>query len=227
MPITKPDLSTKRLAISKANAQMVAAVGVASFVTVFCLIASKAVFSQNQYQGRVTKAKETAHKQLQDNLSAFDTLVASYKTFDGKKTNVIGGSKDGAGDNDGSNSKIILDALPSSYDFPALTSSLEKIANDRHLNLADISGTDDQLNQQSNLSSDSPEAVQMPFTLGIKNANYTSVQDLVKALQHSIRPMQIDTMDLTGGSSDMTLTLTAHTFYQPGKSVNISTKVVK
>lgn len=227
MPLVNADLSTKRIAISKANAQMVAAVAVASFVTVFCLIASKAVFSQNQYQGRVTKQKEIAHKQLQDNLAAFDSLVASYKTFDGKKTNVIGGIKEAGGDNDGSNSKIILDALPSSYDFPALTSSLEKIVNDRHLNLADISGTDDQINQQTNISSDNPQPVSIPFTLGIKNANYTSVQDLIGALQHSIRPMQIDTMDLAGGTSDMTLTLTAHTYYQPGKSVNISTKVVK
>ena len=223
----KPDLSTKRLAISKANAQMVGVVAAAAFVTVFCLIASKSVFSQNQYQGRVTEAKEVAHKQLQQNLAAFDSLVASYKQFDGKGTNVIGGTKNGNGDNDGSNSKIILDSLPSSYDFPALTSSIEKILNDRHLTVANISGTDDQLNQQGNQASATPQATPIPFTLGIKNANYASVQDLVKALQASIRPVQIDSLDLTGGASDMTLTVSAHTYYQPGKSVDISTKVVK
>ncbi len=224
---SKPDLSTKRLAISKAQAQMVAVVAGAAFVTVFCLIASKAVFSTNQYQGRVTKQKETAHKQLQQNLAAFDSLVASYKKFDSQGTNVIGGSKSGGGDNDGSNSKIILDALPSSYDFPALASSVEKVLNDRHLKIADITGTDDQLAQQGNISSATPTATPMPFSFGISNANYTSVQDLIKALQSSIRPIQIDTLDLSGGASDMKLELSVHTYYQPAKDVNISTKVVK
>jgi hypothetical protein len=206
---------------------MVGVVAAAAFVTMFCLVASKAVFSQNQYQGRVTKAKEAAHKQLQDNLAAFDTLVASYKKFDGKTTNIIGGNKNAAGDNDGTNSKIILDALPSSYDFPALTSSLEKILKDRHLNVTSISGTDDQLAQQSNTTSASPTANPIPFTFGIGNANYTDVQNLVKALQSSIRPMAIDSLDLSGGASNMTLNVNAHTYYQPGKSVNITTKVVK
>jgi hypothetical protein len=225
--MARPEISTKRIAISKANAQMVGVVAAAAFVTVFCLVASKAVFSQNQYLGRVTKEKEVAHQQLKTNLAAFNSLVASYKTFDAKGTNIIGGQKNGTGDNDGTNSKIILDALPSSYDFPALTSSLEKIFNDKHLKVANITGTDDQIAQQGNRTSDTPTATAIPFTFSISSANYTSVQDLVKTLQHSVRPMQIDTLDLTGSTNDMTLDITAHTFYQPGKNVNISTKVVK
>ena len=59
-------ISTKRLAISKANAQIVGIVGAAAFVTVFCLFAANAVFSQNRYQARVITAKEKAHKQLQE-----------------------------------------------------------------------------------------------------------------------------------------------------------------
>ncbi len=62
------EISTKRVAISKANAQIVAVVAVASFVTIFCLVAASAVFSQVRYQGRVSTAKEKAHAQLQKNL---------------------------------------------------------------------------------------------------------------------------------------------------------------
>lgn len=225
--MAKPDLSTKRLAISKANAQMVGVIGAAAFITVFCLIASKSVFSQNQYQGRVTKQKEIAYKQLKDNLAAFDNLVASYKQFDSKSTNVIGGSKDGGGDNDGSNSKIILDALPTTYDFPALTSSVEKILTDKHLKISSITGTDDQIAQQTNTSSATPQPVDMPFSFNTTSITYDAVQDLMKTLQQSVRPLQVDTMNLTGGASNMSLNVTAHTYYQPGKTVNISTKVVK
>jgi hypothetical protein len=206
---------------------MVAVVAVASFITVFCLVASKAVFSQNRYQAKVISAKEKAHKQLQDNLKAYNSLSNSYKIFNSKNPNIIGGTIDGTGSNDGTNSTIVLDALPSTYDFPALTSSLEKILSDRGLKVSSITGTDDQVNQQANASSPTPQPVPMPFSFTVSNASYDSIKDLTDALQRSIRPIQIDTMNLSGSSSDITASFTAHTFYQPAKSLNVTTKVIK
>lgn len=223
----KQQISTKRLAISKANTQVVVTVAVAAFLTVFSLVAAKTVFSQNRYDAKVIKAKEKAHSQLQKNIKAYDSLVDSYKTFNGKEKNVIGGSAAGTGDNDGSNSKIVLDALPSSYDFPALTSSLEKILTDRGLKVSSITGTDDQLNQQANSSSPTPQAVPIPFSFTITDANYESVSQLIAKLQQSIRPIQIDSITLTGGTSSMTLLVNAHTSYQPAISLKVIKKEVK
>lgn len=223
----KPQASTKRLAISKANAQMVGVVAAASFISVFCLVASQAVFSQNRYQARLIVAKEKAHKQLQQNQKAFSDLKRSYNIFNSLPTNVIGGSINGAGDNDGPNSKIILDALPDSYDFPALTSSLEKILSDNNLKVSNINGTDDQLNQQNNTSSPNPEPVSMSFSFTVTDANYASINQLFTKLQQSIRPIQLDSVDLSGGTTSMTATVNAHTFYQPTTSVSITKKVVK
>lgn len=225
--MAKPDISTKRLAITKANAQMVAVVGIASFVTVFCLVASRAVWSQTRYQARVTTKAETAHNQLQENIKAFNNLVQSYQTFVSAPKNAIGGSSTGGGDNDGDNAKIILDSLPSTYDFPALTSSLEKILDAGSFHVTSITGTDDQLSQQGNTSSPNPKPVSMPFTFTVGSANYLSVQQLIDALQRSARPIQIDSIDLSGGADDMTLTVDAHTYYQPGKSLSITKQVVK
>jgi hypothetical protein len=67
----------------------------------------------------------------------------------------------------------------------------------------------------------------MPFTLSITNANYDSVQSLVDMLQRSIRPIQVDTLSLSGGANSMQLSLTAHTYYQPEKDLKITTKVVR
>jgi hypothetical protein len=220
-------ISTKRVAISKANAQMVAVVAAASFITVFCLVASNTVFSQNRYQARVISAKEKAHKQLQENIDNYNNLATSYRAFDDASTNIIGGTKDGNGDNDGSNSKIILDALPPAYDFPALTSSIEKILKDNHLKVTSITGTDDQLNQQGNTASANPEPVEIPFTFTVSNASYSSVNQLMAKLQQSIRPIQIDTLDASGGQNDMTVTVSGHTYFQPGKTVSITKKVIK
>lgn len=219
--------SAKRLAIDKASAQMVIVVGVAAFVAVFSLIASQALWSQRGYLSRVTSAKEKAHHQLQTNIKSVDTLVSSYKAFVSNPVNVIGGSSSGTGDKDGDNAKIVLDALPPSYDFPALTSSLEKILKQRNFSVASIGGIDDQLAQQSNGSSPNPQAVSMPFNFSVSNANYAAVQDLVGLLQRSTRPIQIDNISLTGASNNMQMTVTAHTYYQPEKDLKITTKVIK
>jgi hypothetical protein len=199
----------------------------AAFITVFCLVASKAVLSSNIYLSRVIKAKNVANRQLNDNLKSFDSLQQSYKAFDKADVNVINGKRDGNGDNDGSNSKIVLDALPSSYDFPALTSSIEKMMNDRSLKVSSITGTDDQVNQQGNISSAKPVSVSMPFTFTVDNANYDAVKKLVDALDHSIRPMVVDTFEISGGGDKITVTVNAHTYFQPAKNLNITKQVVK
>lgn len=225
--MNKLEISTKRLAIDKANAQIVAIVGVASFVTVFCLVASQAVWSQNQYQARVTKAASKAHTQLIGNAQAYNNLQKSYEAFDNSPTNIIGGSSSGSGQNDGDNASIILDALPSSYDFPALTSSIEKILTNGNFTVSTIGGTDDQVAQQSNALSTNPQPVSMPFSFTVTNANYSAIQQLITTLQLSIRPLQIDSLTLSGGVNDMQLTVNAHTYYQPGKNLGITKQVVK
>lgn len=225
--MARTEISTKRLAISKASAQMVVVMAVASFVTVFCLVASRAVWSQTRYQARVTSASEKAHEQLNKNIKAFDSLLTSYNKFDSNTTNIIGGVHDGPGDNDGDNAKIILDALPSAYDFPALTSSLEKILTENNFSVTSISGTDDQVNQEKNISSPNPQPVNIPFSFSVDNANYPSVILLITKLQQSIRPIQIDSINLSGGASSMTLTVNAHTYYQPEKALSITKQVIQ
>lgn len=223
----KAQVSTKRLAIDKASAQMVTIVAVAAFISVFAVIASGSLWSERGYLARVTSAKTKARNQLQANVKAVSSLTQHYKAFVNTPQNVIGGDPNGAGDKDGDNAKIVLDALPPQYDFPALASSLEKILTDRNFTISSIGGTDDQINQQTNLSSPNPQPVPIPFTFSVSNANYTSVQDLINVLQSSIRPIQIDNLTLTGGANSMQLTVSAHTYYQPEKDLKIGTEVIK
>jgi hypothetical protein len=224
--MAKLEISTKRLEIVKANAQIVTVVGVAAFVTVFSLVASHAVWSQTQYQSRVTKADNVAHQQLLKNIQAFSSLTSSYQAFDAQSTNIIGGAINGSNPNDGDNAKIILDALPSSYDFPALTSSIEKILSDGNFTVSGITGTDDQLSETSNINA-SPQPIAMPFGFSVTNANYSAIQQLMTTLQESIRPIQIDSLTLSGGTNSMDLTVSAHTYYQPGKALDITKQEIQ
>ena len=225
--MAKNQISTKRLAIDKSNARMVVIVAIAAFVSIFSLVAAKAALSSNLYQQKVYSAKSKASKQLDTNLKAWDQLATSYKSFDSAPTNSLDGLRGGTGDSDGSNSKIILDALPRSYDFPALTSSIEKLLASKGVPVSSITGTDDQLNQEANTSSPTPAAVPMPFSFTSTGINYDATTKLVDGLQKSVRPIAVDSLDLSGGAQNMNVTVNAHTYFQPGKTVNITQKVVK
>lgn len=217
---------TKRALISKASSTMVLATGVAAFVVVFSAIASKTLIGQAAYQNRVISAKKQALATLESDLKARDSLVNSYKSFVDTPQNVIGGSPEGTGDKDGDNAKIVLDALPSKYDFPALATSIEKLVTMQGLAIQSIAGTDDELTQAANQSSTSPQPIAMPFQVQVVGS-YDSIKSFVNALERSIRPFQVLKVEVSGNEGSMTATIDAQTFYQPEKSLNIRTEVVQ
>lgn len=211
---------TKRSLISKANQTMVTATGIAAFLVVFALVASNTLFSQMLYQNRVISAKKTAKSQLTSDLSARDSLVSSYKTFVSPTTNLIGGSSSSS-----DNAQLVLDALPGQYDFPALATTLEKLLTADNLQILSITGTDQELTQQ-NTSGTSSAPIPMPFQFEV-SGSYQSIQSMIASFESSIRPFQIQTIQLAGTESAMTATITAETYYQPSVSLNITSEVVK
>lgn len=219
-------ISAKRLQINKANSMIVGFIAGAAFVTVFSLVASKALWSKYSFQHRVISAKERAKTQLNANISAVNDLVASYQDFVSTPKNVLNGDPQGKGDKDGDNAKIVLDALPSKYDFPALTSSLEKLLSGKNYTINSITGTDDEVNQDTTNSNPNPTPVTMPFQIGV-TGTYTDLQSLVGTLEKSIRPFQIQTLTFSGNDTSLQLTIAAQTYYQPAKSLNITTKEIK
>ncbi|HSX35887.1 MAG TPA: hypothetical protein VLH84_03050 [Patescibacteria group bacterium] len=217
---------TKRTLISKANQNIVIATTIAGFVLVFSLVAGKALVSQMSYQNRVLGFKKTALSQLKDDLAARDSLQSSYDDFVAQDPNFLGGDPAGVTPRDGNNAALILDALPSTYDFPALTTSLENLIISQNLQIVGISGTDDEVAQGANQTSPTPEATPMPFEIQV-TGSYQSVQSLVNVFVTSIRPFQLQTVKLSGDEGSMTADITAQTFYQPGKVLNIKDEVVK
>lgn len=218
--------SAKRVMIDKANARIVIYVSIAAFILIFSLVAIKTLISQAAYQNRVISAKKTAVNQLKTDIAATDQLKTSYAAFTETPQNVLGGNPGGTGPQDGNNAKIVLDALPSSYDFPGLTTSLESLLTGQGVKIDSISGTDDEVAQSANQSSTNPQPSPIPFTLSAEG-DYTGIQNVISAFEHSIRPMQVQTLDIAGNQGQLTLSLNAQTYYQPAKSLNINKEVVK
>lgn len=223
--MAKSNTLGKRIQIDKANARVVFVLVIAAFITTFSMVSSRALLNQRSYQSRVIKEKSKAATTLKQNLTAANTVAGSYKAFVSSSTNVIGGNATGQGDNDGDNAKIVLDALPSKYDFPALAASLEKVLLDKKFKINGITGNDDEL-AQSNNTSPNPLPLEMPFELSITGP-YDNMNVLFDVFERSIRPFHVKELTLSGTNKETNLKLNAKTYYQPEKNLNITTKVVK
>ncbi|MCA9329206.1 hypothetical protein KDA11_01040 [Candidatus Saccharibacteria bacterium] len=219
-------LTSKKIQIDKAQATIVAVVGCAVFVTVFSLVSVKSLWTQRSYQAKVISKKQEAHDQLEQNVNAVKDLVKSYTLFVDAPTNMLNGNPKGSGDKDGDNARLILDALPSKYDFPALTTSLEKIISEKHLKIESITGTDDEVAQSKASSSDAPKPIDMPFQIKV-SGSYSNLQELFAVFEHSIRPFHAQKIQLKGGVEDMDLTIDAKSYYLPEKTLDIKKVDVK
>jgi Tfp pilus assembly protein PilO len=216
----------KHLQLSKTRQTTLVVASIAIFAAVLGIVSAKALIGQAAYRSRVIAQQETALSQLSENEKMSNQLMSSYQTFVQSNQNAIGGSSFGTGPRDGNNAQIVMDALPSSYDFPQLTSSLEKLILNEGMSIKGISGQDDQIEQQANTSSSSPSPIEIPFTVSA-SGNYDQVKNLVYDFENSIRPFQIQSIELKGDQSQMTVNITAQTYFQPAKVFNIEKEVVK
>jgi len=219
--------SSKRVQINKAQATMVGIISACVFIAVFSLVSSRALWKQRSYQARVIAKKENAVAQLKENIDSVNTLVKTYSEFTGAPENVLGGNPSGTGEKDGDNARIVLDALPSKYDYPALTSSLEKILTEKKIKIVGIKGKDDEVAQEKALAKEStPKSIEMPFQVTLETS-YTGVQDFISTLEKSIRPISMQKIIFTGSASNMAVEINGNSYYQPVKTLNIRSEVVK
>jgi len=223
---------TKRNLIDKADTRMLIFAGIAIFVFVFSMVSSKSLVNQLSYQNRLTTAKQSALTQLKSDITAENALVSSYQSFVSSPTNVIDGSSTGQGANTGDNGQIVLDALPSKYDFPAMLTSVNNLLATSGVKIDSITGTDNQVAQEPYQTSPTPTPIPMVFQFTVEGA-YQNFQNLFATFQKSTRPFQFQSVAITANTNTnnnqttLTLVATVQTFYQPEKIFNITSEVVQ
>lgn len=221
----KSEMSLKKIALSKANAQMVAVTAIAAFITVFCLVGTNYLLGLRSYQAKIIAADHSADSNLKADNIAKNNLVNSYESFVNENPNVLGSNNQSVNGYVYNNATIILDALPSTYDFPALTSSLQALQTASGLKFSSIGGSDESATVSSAPSVD-PSPVAIPFTFTVNQTSYQAIQNLFSTMQKSIRPLQVDSITISGADTNITLTVNAHTYFQPGKQFNISSETI-
>lgn len=223
--------SNKRIQISQAQSRMMLIVSVATVVTVFCLVSSKTLLSQAAYQKRLVGAREASVKQLQANKVASLTLIDQYNTvFQSASSakNIIGGNFDTSSTAvppNQDNARIVLNALPTTYDFAGLISSVAKILSNNVITNPNITGIDESATATTS-ASPKPQPVEIKLTIG-GEGTYDNIQKVVKDLERSVRPFDLRTLELNGTNSTMTFSAQLSTYYQPAKTLDTTTKKVQ
>jgi hypothetical protein len=209
---------------------MIIAVSITVFIVFFAAFASRALLSQASYQQRVITSKKDALKIAEKNQENAKKLEASYNSFATESINVLGGNPTGIGPLDGSNPKIVLDALPSVYDYPALSSSIEKLLLDNGYQIETIGGSEDAKLANDNTNetnkSSKTEVVAIPYPLSIQST-VDGTKNLLEILERSIRPFYVEKITISGSGNSVGSRITMKTYYQPGIGVEVTTKVVK
>jgi hypothetical protein len=219
-----------RIKLDKAQSSMMITVAVATIITVFCLMGAKALLSQGAYQHRVISARQASIKQVNTNIANANTLATHYNdVFEGDSpANIIGGrntKSDQAQPPDGDNGTIVLHALPTTYDFPALLTSVSKILSSHGVTNQSISGSDESPNFKND-----PVPKPSPVQIGLSasgTSTYEVTQQVISDFERSIRPFDINKLAISGNQSSMTLSFDLTTYYQQAKTTALTSKEIK
>ncbi len=227
--MARPKVSIKHVQIDKANQAVIAAAALGAAVLIFGLFIGRGLSMRIAHQERVIEKKEQAKKTLQENIEARDKIVTAYQAFTATTRNILGGSTEEGqvGANDGDNARIILDALPSKYDFPALATSVEHLLISNGFVVEAIEGIDDEVNQAAVEPSANPQPVEIPIGVSVKETNYQGVMTAIDLFEKSIRPFKLQKMVISGEEADLELELEMITHYQPEKIIGISKETVQ
>jgi hypothetical protein len=222
-------ISEKHLQIDKAQSTIVAVIASTTIVTVFCLMSSRALLAKASYQHKVINEKQKAAKQLAQNVKDAQTFLTQYNdVFNGSgPTNIIGGrntTDPNAKPPDGNNSHIVLDALPTTYDFPALVTSIASILQKDAVASPAIVGLDSSTTAD-NTPSPNPQPVKIPITIS-GTTTYDGAKSLFQDLERSIRPFDVSKLSISGTGA-INVSLDANTYYQPAKSLTITNREIK
>lgn len=209
--------SSKHTLIEKANSTMVVMAVVAAIIVSFSIVISKFMIDQISYNNRVIGAKEDVRDVINENIVTADELSKSLSALEASDNLIKAqGSK--------KNSVVVLDALPSKYDFPAIATSMALLAESTGVTLDNFGGSDNEASAEQDAAE--PTTTEIPFEVTVKGS-YGEVQEFIRNLEFSIRSMDIQTIAYGGSDAELEAELEINTFYQPSKNLEVTTRKLR
>jgi len=214
----------KRQAIDKANQTMFLWVAAAAVALSVFVVATQFMYVQMTFNDKVLAAERKTDSTLTNNIENAKKLKSAFNILNSSDQNV--------------NSEKVLSALPIDRSSSAFGAAIQNtVAPASAVQIQSLSFSDSETivgestDATSTSSSESAsEAVgsAQAFQVSIVvSGSYTNITSFVANLEKVTRPVSVDSIDLTGSGDNMTLNLQLTTFYQPKKTVDVTTKVIK
>ncbi|MGD8374049.1 MAG: hypothetical protein PVI21_04285 [Candidatus Woesebacteria bacterium] len=211
----------KRQQIESASRTMFIWVAAASVAVSVAIVVSQFFIQKLVYNNKVISAKSLAADTLKKNIQNAEILKQGVDALVGNqdlasvKTNP-----------DDSNTKIVLDALPSVNDPTALATSLQQAI------LSKSGVTIENITVPSVIADDATatETASVPveqiFSVTV-SGSYDKINDMILDLERTIRPMKITEINLNGNDASMRAVVSGVTYYQPAKTTSIKEETVE
>ena len=199
----------KRAKIDRANSTVFIAVTISAVIVMFSLISVRFLWQKKSYNDRVIGAKTKARADIENNISSLDQLATQFPDLQKRATN---------------NDKTILHALPPTYDYAALVTSMEFLADQSGVKLDSGVGTDQSVSALKEQNTSQPQEITLSLSV---SGSYEAINRYIENLEKSIRPIIVKSVDFSGSNSELKATLQAKTYYQPARSLEVTLEEVR
>lgn len=218
----------KRQQIAGTRKEVLMWVAIASAVVVICLVVGMNIFQRIQYQMKVNTEISKTAKTMEANVKAIDGLIKNVNDLRANRLLTAPGLKA----DDSTVFQVVIDALPTENDSVSLSSSLQnKILNRSGVTIEQISvdgessssSNDDDEVTTSNV--EFPVAQPINFRISIVGT-YESIKQTLTDIERTIRPIIINSLEISGTDDRLTATIQATTYYSSNVNFQVGEKEV-
>jgi len=222
----------KRQQISNANRTMFMWVAAVSAVVGIAIVGSVLLYQKAAFNERVLGVKDKTVSTLRNNNKVVPELENKIREMNTNKA-----LSEAMAPNQTQPIRVVLDALPSEANSPALGSSLQsKFLNDPALKIESLTvdpviGVESQTaNNVEDASSTAPAAaneITFRFSVSADINNANALKDLLQRLERSIRAIDITSLQIEAQSNRLVLSVEGRAFYEPAKTVQLKEETLK
>lgn len=213
----------KRQLINAANKTVFMWIVIASIVLGVCGVVAQFLIQQLMFNNKIYGVQSTTSTTLENNIKAYSGLKEDVKKL------IANESLTALRKGDNSTAlQVIIDALPTEENKGAFATSMQtEVLGPSGVTLSSFSVAD-----TSDISTSSSAVATakdpIPFDCDfVITGSYSQIQQALRNLERSIRPITINSIEIQGSATKMQASITATTYYQPSKNVQLKEKPVK
>ncbi len=215
----------KRQQIDSSKRTMFMAVAAVALVSGVALVVSFFLVQQIIFHGKIVAAKQETIDTIKSNIAVIDELKDNVRVLDTNEALNSVRSSEGS-----TALQVILDALPSESNADALGASLQiRFAGEVSGLKVDslvVTASDGEDSLVSGDSEGGGSSSSIGFMMSV-SGSADMLKEFLARLERSIRVFELSSIDMRTSSDGLSMNIIGQAYYEPGRNIELGTKVVK